>query len=234
MQNCGYGDDTASPTEGLFGTSCSCQSPGLQKVCTKEGKSISKCSDGRAPKCSIACKQPICVSMSGKETTAKIRSACPLHHHQNVDDCCSKGGQWCTCVLEDNLDLNWKPYKDLGSRNGYGSASWGACGSSLHSLNISIYTDRASRLVQPFLSEGEVCKGERPEEQAAAYGEPSCSEVTESSTCGHMSGCVWCKASDEAAPVQSGCFGYNEAEVLTHIMNTERSSEAFTCGKESA
>jgi hypothetical protein len=172
--------------------------------------------------------------MNGKQTTAKIRSACPLHHHQNVDDCCHKGGQWCTCVLEKNLDLNWKPYKALGDRNGYGSASWGACGSSLHGLNISIYTERASQLVQPFLSTGEVCKGDHFAEQAAAVGEPSCATVVDSSTCQHMSGCVWCKASVAAAPVESGCYGYNEASVLTHVMTTERGSDTFTCVRERA
>ena len=29
-------------------------------------------------------------------------------------------------------------------------------------------------------------------------------------------------------------FGYNEASVLTHIMNTERSADAFSCARESA
>jgi len=239
VDHCGSGSDTISPTEGLFGTSCSCQDPskGLIKVCTKQGKSISKCADGRAPTCKIACGQPICIVMNGRQTTGKIRSACPLHHHQNVDDCCSKGGEWCTCVLEKNLDLNWKPYKDLGNRNGYGTASWGACGSSLHSLNISIYSERATTLVQPFLSESrEVCKGQDFDETRAgiAYGEPKCHEVAESDTCDHMSGCVWCKASSYATPLQSGCFSYNEASVLTHIMGIERGNAAFDCKRDDA
>lgn len=227
------GSDTASPTEGIFGTSCSCQSPGLTTVCTKEGKQVSKCSDGRAPNCRTACGQKICNSMSGKKATATIRSACPLHHHQNVDDCCSKGGQYCTCVLEENIDLNWKPYGQIGGHNGYGQAYMGACGSELFKLNISIATERASRLIQPFLKDGAVCKADELARTASpAPLDAECSDVVDRDQCGHLPGCAWCEASKGAAPVSPGCFNFGEAEVLKHVMATERGADAFKCGLE--
>jgi hypothetical protein len=169
--------------------------------------------------------------MGSKQATATIRTACPLHHHQNVDDCCSKGGQWCTCVLEQNIDLNFQPYKELGNRNGYGTVAMGACGSSLEALNISVTSERANRLIQPFLKSGEVCRGEALAKSGAQPPaiESQCTFISDRTSCGHAAGCSWCEAVD-AGPVKSGCFNFGEAEMLTHIFTAEKAASTFRCG----
>ncbi len=91
-QECGtvcgsYGDDTVGPSEGLFGTSCTCQN-GQAPVfrCSKDGLSVYVCSDYQPPRCSVPCGQQICIHMpNGKQTTATIRSACPKHHPVNTE-----------------------------------------------------------------------------------------------------------------------------------------------------
>ena len=52
----GYGSDTIAPSEGLFGTSCTCQN-NQQPVykCTKEGKQVYVCSDNKGPRCNTYC-----------------------------------------------------------------------------------------------------------------------------------------------------------------------------------
>lgn len=48
--------DTASPSEGLFGTKCTCQ-PGatLRYKCHQSNKDIYVCSDNKAPRCAVPC-----------------------------------------------------------------------------------------------------------------------------------------------------------------------------------
>ena len=129
---CGsYGSDTVAPSEGLFGTSCSCQN-GKAPVykCTMEGKQVSVCSDNQGPRCSTYCNQKVCIHMpNGKQSTGTIRSACPRHHPVNTQQCCDHGGSYCTCVFQDTLDVNWKVYSELGGQNGYSDrATLGGCG----------------------------------------------------------------------------------------------------------
>lgn len=41
---------------------------------------------------------------------------------------CDFGGEYCTCLVEDNLDINAKPYRELGNKNGYSTAvNLGSC-----------------------------------------------------------------------------------------------------------
>jgi hypothetical protein len=55
-------------------------------------------------------------------------------------DCCNYGGSYCTCVFQDTLDLNWKPYGELGGQNGYSTgATWGACGN--ENTGIDVYSE---------------------------------------------------------------------------------------------
>lgn len=135
-QECGTicgttGPDTASPTEGLFGVSCQCQNgqPPVHK-CTKDGIDVKVCSDNKPPRCSSSyCNKQICIKMNGKQATATIRSACPKYHPQNADQCCQYGGSYCTCIKQETIDVNWKPYAELGNQNGFASSvTIGACG----------------------------------------------------------------------------------------------------------
>jgi hypothetical protein len=228
---CGsYSDDIAAPTEGLFGTSCSCQTnSGYTQVCTAFNQAITQCADGKAPNCKTSCGQKICVAKDGKKATATILSACPKHHPENVKNCCShpSSRDYCTCVIQDTLDLNWKPYQALGNSNGYSSsANWGACGSVLESLQIDINTTRASDLVQPFLKSGEWCKAETAAYQGLV--EFGCSGL-DADECSAKPGCSYCTSLDPLLPSQ--CYETSEAEVLTHIVSTERHVGDFVCSK---
>lgn len=226
---CGsYSDDIAAPTEGLFGTSCSCQTnSGYTTKCTAFNQEITECADGKPPNCKTSCGQKICISKDGKKATATILSACPKHHPENVKNCCGHptSKDYCTCVIQDTLDLNWKPYQQLGNNNGYSSsATWGSCGSVLESLKIDINTTRATNLVQPFLKNGEWCKMESAKYQGIVdYG---CNGL-DKNNCILQLGCSYCDANNSLLP--SKCYETGEAEVLTHIVSTEKIYGEFKC-----
>jgi hypothetical protein len=128
---CGnYGSDTISPSEGLFGTKCSCQKGSPTYRCSQSGKSVYVCSDYQPPRCSAACNQKVCIHMpNGRQSTGVIRSACPRNHPVNTEQCCKYGGSYCTCVFQDTIDVNYKVYNELGGQNGYSDrATLGGCG----------------------------------------------------------------------------------------------------------
>ena len=227
---CGkYSKDMVAPTEGLFGTSCSCQSGGLKTKCHVLGKEVKVCADGKAPRCQTACGQQICIFKDGKTATGTILSACPAHHPQNTGQCCShKSESWCTCIIRDTIDMNWKPYGDLGGKNGWISANWGACGSVLESLNIRINTERATELVQPFLhKKSEWCNDDMPSEERAEKV-TSCYGKSESE-CGSQANdnCSFCTSTNDQA--KSGCYHRSEAEVLQHVIGKAGIEGSFTC-----
>lgn len=67
--------------------------------------------------------------MNGKQATATVRSACPKYHPVNANQCCQYGGSYCTCIKQATIDLNYKPYGELGNANGFAtSATIGPCG----------------------------------------------------------------------------------------------------------
>jgi hypothetical protein len=224
---CGrYSSDIAAPTEGLFSTSCTCGHGGsVTYKCTALGVQVSECSDGIPPQCSTACGQKICITKDNKKATSTILSACPKHHPDNVKNCCSHpdSRDYCTCVVQDTLDLNWQPYQQLGNTNGYStSAVWGACASQLESLQIPINSTRASLLVQPFLKTGDWCKSS--EQSAEDVSDVNCGSLTSEEACTSATHCTFC-ASDKLA---TKCYDRSEADVLSHISNTEKNMR-FTC-----
>jgi hypothetical protein len=228
---CGYyADNMVAPTEGLFGTSCKCQSGSTVSRCNALGVDVRVCSDYKPPSCSTACGQNICITKDGRKTTGKILSACPKNHPQNTQQCCDHptSRDYCTCVIQDTLDLNAQPYAALGNTNGYStSAVWGACSSQLASLNIAINSTRASELVKPFLRDGTWCsaiESQYQQELTADYN--VCSGLGEAQ-CGSMPGCVYCNS--DAKDLKSECFQQEEADVLTHVVNTEYGAGKFTC-----
>ncbi|CDW72395.1 UNKNOWN [Stylonychia lemnae] len=155
-QECGtvcgnYGPDTIAPSEGLFGTTCSCQNRQQPSyLCNRDGKNVYVCSDNQPPRCSVACGQQVCIQKDGRQSTGVIRSACPRYHPQNAHDCCNYGGSYCTCVFDDTIDSNWKVYNELGGNNGYSSnAYWGACGSHLGLKVGSVQGSLYFNLVRP-------------------------------------------------------------------------------------
>jgi len=156
-QECGtvcgsYGDDTIGASEGLFDTSCTCQDgKDPSYLCNRDGKNVYVCSDRQPPRCSVHCGSSICIEKDGKRATGVIRSACPKHHPQNAQACCDHGGSYCTCIFEDTLDLNWKPYAELGGNNGYSSkAYWGSCSNLNTALRVgSKQTELYLNLIQP-------------------------------------------------------------------------------------
>jgi hypothetical protein len=232
---CGkYSSDMVAPSEGLFGTSCSCQSSGLTEKCTAFGKKISECSDGRAPNCKTSCGQKICMSNNGKKKTATILSACPKHHPQNVKQCCdhSSSKDWCTCNVQNTLDSIKEVYKALGGKNSYVDATWGQCGSALESLNIGINSTRANELVQPFLVTGELCKGVEEDYLKIKANQPeilemnNCEEL-DAESCERISHCMFCQSRYD--PIPTKCYDKQEASVLKHILGVEQGSDSFTC-----
>ena len=217
---CGrYSSDIVAPTEGIFSTSCKCgNGGGVTYKCTAFGVQVSECSDGIAPQCSTACGQKICIAKDGKKATGTILSACPKHHPENVKNCCSHSSSkdYCTCVVQDTLDLNWQPYQALGNSNGYSSsATWGACSSQLESLQIQINSTRASELVKPFMKTGQWCK--TFDSLTDEFNEVNCENINSEDECNNEKKCTFCK-SDK---LKSKCYNSHEAIVLRHISNVE-------------
>jgi len=228
-------NDIASPTEGIFGTSCSCQGgAGLTKRCDYAGHAVEVCSNYQPPNCKTSCNQQICIHKDGRKATATVLSACPAHHPQNTGDCCTyKNDDYCTCIIRQTLDINWKPYGELGGRNGWASgASWGACNGQLARLNISIASERATKLVQPFVIDNthETCTSQM---DATWTGYGIGCELLDAATCSITAGCTYCSAVAHSgaseAPVATQCYSKGEAAVLTHILNTEAEATVFTC-----
>ena len=225
---CGYySNDMVAPTEGLFGTSCKCQSGSTVSRCKAMGYDVRVCSDYKPPYCSTACGQSICISKDGRRTTGKILSACPKNHPVNTQQCCEhpNSKDYCTCIIQDTLDLNAQPYAALGNSNGYASnAVWGACSSQLASLAIPINSSRAAELVKPFLRDGMWCSVREKEYRVTVNA--ICNGLDED-TCGSTNGCVYCASNIKF--LKSDCLNKQEAEVLTHIINTENGEGKFTC-----
>ena len=224
---CGrYSSDIVAPTEGIFSTSCKCgNGGGITYKCTAFGVQVSQCSDGNAPQCSTACGQKICISKDGKKATGTILSACPKHHPENVKNCCSHSSSkdYCTCVIQDTLDLNWQPYQALGNSNGYSSsATWGACSSQLESLQIQINSTRANKLVQPFMKTGQWCN--TFDKFTDKYNQINCENIDNEEDCDIEKQCIFCK-SDKLA---NKCYNRQEANVLSHIANSENNM-SFEC-----
>lgn len=213
--------DSVAFNEGSFGTQCYCKDgsdDNLQWVCNVwDGLDGWVCQDWQAPDCDTPCGQVVCVGggdFGDAYTNAVVRSACPQHHPSNVQQCCdNKSGDWCTCLWQATADLNWEPYGNLGGFNGYGEGAWwGECGSALHSLKISVNSDRAAQLAKPFLRRSSWCS-----ENATAYvaSKPSSAECASRSESDCDAGCVWCSASEQAG-VPSKCYDEQEATVLMH------------------
>ena len=150
------GWDAAAFSEGLFGTSCTCQ-PGASPTyrCTRDGVQVSSCSDGRPPRCQVPCGQQVCITANtGLKQTVTIVSACPRHHPDNTKACCDNGGAYCTCIKQDTVDINWTPYKNLGLVNQWGQETngWatditiGHCGS--RNTGISILSPEAKEYLK--------------------------------------------------------------------------------------
>jgi hypothetical protein len=227
---CGkYSNDMVALSEGHWGTSCSCQSSGLKTVCTALGHTIQVCADGKAPHCKTACGRKICIKKGSKQTTGTILSACPKHHPVNTKQCCEhKNSAYCTCIIQPTIDVNAAPYKALGSANGEVSTVAGSCGSQLESLNISIDTERASQLIQPFLKEGTWTKLNASTEEYKTTHETECYGLTEGQ-CGAKTGCTFCNSQSKSHPVRTDCYNLGEAEMLEHIIATEDAPGKFTC-----
>ena len=127
--------------------------------------------------------------------------------------------------------MNWRPYSNLGNHNGFGSGAWwGACGSELHHLNISLDSERATRLVKPFLRNGTFCHENAPtatsaDERVAQM--KSCAANANEDECSSAAGCTWCASKDER--IATKCYEEREANVLTHVLNTERGDGHFVC-----
>jgi hypothetical protein len=227
---CGrYSSDIVAPTEGMFSTSCKCgNGGGVTYKCTAFGLQITECSDGRPPQCTTACGQKICITKDSRRATGTILSACPKHHPENVKNCCShpSSRDYCTCVIQDTLDLNWQPYQALGNSNGYSSsATWGACSSQLSSLQIEINSTRANRLVQPFLKSGDWCtRSEQTQTISKDYEIVECEKFIDDNECNKHSNCVFCKSNK----LKTKCYEKNEADVLSHISNFEKEF-SFKC-----
>ena len=228
---CGrYSSDIIAPTEGIFSTSCSCGNGGATTYkCTAFGVQVSECSDGKAPQCSTACGQKVCIAKDGKKATGTILSACPKHHPENVKNCCSHSSSkdYCTCVVQDTLDLNWQPYQALGNSNGYSSsATWGACSSQLESLQIHINSTVAAKLVIPFMKTGELCN-EQSTQLVETTLETICENITSETDCNYASQCTYCRSNK----VQTKCYNMNEAQPLAHIAKSEPDMVDFICSK---
>jgi len=232
---CGHTDsNSVSFNEGTWGTKCWCQDGSdnnLKFAChVWNGLDAWLCRDGKPPHCSTACGQQVCIGKDNKYTNAVMNSACPQHHPNNVEQCCAhKSPAYCTCLFQWTADLNAAPYRNIGGNNGYASGAWwGACGSVLHGLKISIDTERANRLVQPFLRNGTWCEanGALPTYKRKPSWEEC--QLNQRSACGN--GCIWCSAGKEAG-VPSKCYSEDEAEVLEHVFATEMGGGQFSCDR---
>ena len=224
-----FDPDIAAPSEGLFGTGCTCGGDGsMTQKCTYGGQAVSVCNAGN-PGCSTACNQQICISMNGNQATATIMSACPRHHPINVAQCCLfQNDAYCTCIIQDTLDLEAQPYDQLGGANGFSSgAVWGRCGSQLASLGIDVKSERATKLVQPFLVNGTFCPSLTT--PATLRANPLACEGLSVRECETTEGCTACVSSD--GRVASQCYTRREADVPMHIMAVEHGAGALKCGK---
>lgn len=233
---CGRTDsNSVAFNEGVWGTSCKCQDGSdnnLKFVCNVwSGLDAWMCQDGKPPHCSTACGQQVCIGKENEYTNAVMNSACPQHHPVNVHQCCQhKNHDYCTCLFQWTADLNAAPYRNIGNNNGYASGAWwGQCGSVLHGLNISLETERATKLVQPFLRNGTWCEGRNAlaEQREKKPSEEECEKRDRSGCSG---GCIWCSATKKiGAP--SKCYAESEAEVLHHVFATEVGEEQFKCDR---
>jgi hypothetical protein len=234
------GPDTVAFNEGAFGTSCQCQDGSDDRkrlVChVWDGLDAYVCQDNKPPICTTACDQTVCIGKDGKYTNAVIRSACPQFHPQNVQQCCNhKTPDYCTCLFRWTSDLNWQPYSNLGNSNGQASGAWwGACGSELMKLNISINSERATRLVQPFLRDGKLCHEETNNGTTALERVALMDACAAHNREGCISpGCVWCTSS-ASVNVSTKCYEAREAEVLQHVVSQEAGEDHFVCAQKQA
>jgi hypothetical protein len=235
ISNCGtvcgwtLDNDIVAPSEGLFGTSCTCGGDGsMTQVCTYDGiYAVSECNAG-PPGCSTACNQQICIAMNGQQATGTIMSACPKHHPTNVQQCCAyQNDAYCTCIIQDTLDIATQPYDQLGGANGWSSgATWGACGSELGKLNIQISSERATKLVQPFLVNGTWCKANAQPTPVLVATAATCKAISDPTTCAATAGCTFCKSG--APLVSTQCYATREAVVLAHVLAEEHLG-TFVC-----
>ena len=226
-----YSSDMIAPTEGLFGTSCKCSSNGYTvHKCNALGYDVRVCGDGVAPSCSTACGQYICIQKDNKKTNGQILSACPKNHPVNTQQCCDHptSKDYCTCIIQDTLDLNAQPYSALGNTNGYSqSATWGKCGSTLASLDIHINTTRASELVKPFIVSGKWCSTKNLKELPNENAE--CNNLAYDSCIG-TKGCSFCKLNIQHKYIpHEKCYENQEALVLKHITQMEIINGTFKC-----
>ena len=235
-----YSSDMIAPTEGLFGTSCKCGSGGsTTHRCNALGYDVRVCSDYTAPSCSTACGQYICIQKDNKKTNGQILSACPKNHPVNTQQCCDHptSKDYCTCIIQDTLDLNAQPYSALGNTNGYSqSATWGKCGSTLASLNININSTRASNLVVPFLTNGLWCALNESTIKATVPVE-QCDNLSYDE-CGRSNMCSYCKFNldhniilnlDHNIIPREKCYEKQEGKVLEHIVRSEIKDSLFVC-----
>jgi len=230
---CGRTDsNSVAFNEGTWGTKCWCQDGSDRNMQFKchvwNGLDAWVCRDNKPPHCTTACGQQVCIGKDYKYTNAVMNSACPQHHPVNVAQCCAhKTADYCTCLSQWTADLNAAPYRNIGNRNGWSfGAWWGACGSTLHALNISLDTERATMLVQPFLRNGTWCN--QSSSNAPDKKKPSWEECEQKGRDGCGGGCVWCSAS-KATGAPSKCYEEQEAEVLHHIFKTEIGDGQFQC-----
>jgi hypothetical protein len=225
---CGYyQNDIVAPTEGLFGTSCTCQSGKTTHRCYYGKYDVQVCSDYKPPNCKASCGQKICITKDNKKTTATILSACPRNHPDNTAACCQyQNDAYCTCIIQDTLDLDAAPYSALGGTNGYSSSAvWGSCYSVLESLQININSTRAENLVQPFLRNGEWCPTK--EKEYRENFQQDCAKLDETQ-CSANSACTYCHTAQKGLPTER-CYNKAEAEVLAHVSAVESGAGSFTC-----
>ena len=86
-----------------------------------------ECTNGY-PKCTIYCKEKICLRNGSRNKTAEIVSACPKYHPQNAEQCCyHKNDAYCTCIIRATIDTATSVYDALGGKNANIEYHVGAC-----------------------------------------------------------------------------------------------------------
>ena len=129
VDGCKWESDGVAPSEGLFGTTCTCPD-GIEEVCTYDGQTVYQCKDGKYPSCDVSCQKSLCLTntSNGKKSNASIVSACPKYHPQNAQQCCEhKNDAYCTCIIRDTIDCASDVYNNLGGSNTYATVTEGYC-----------------------------------------------------------------------------------------------------------